>query len=350
MAMSEPRVGAQRNDAWAQSVQFSFRFLLLAVCLAALGWMISNVRQVPADSRAVVLRFGNVVREQGAGLLIAWPRPIEQVAIVPSADRQIELKISRFDAPAIATSTTGFEISYDPRKNAGFLLTGDSSIVYLQATLFYRIVDPAAYVLSQDHVIPALERLFVASAVAVCAGRDLDTILVARPELDTALTLAARAGREALRADLMNAVNRRLMELGEQGAGLGITVGRVDLAASIPSAAKSAFDYVLIASQRADRDTAEARTKAATTAQKANQQRDRVITDADARAAERVATAKARTAAIAALTQGEPGLSGPMLMNRIYYDRIGAVLGKAARVDTVDGKGGINLILPGSQK
>jgi hypothetical protein len=36
-----------------------------------------------------------------------------------------------------------------------------------------------------------------------------------------------------------------------------------------------------------------------------------------------------------------------MLMNRIYFDRIGALLAKAARVDTVDQDGGINLILPG---
>ena len=49
----------------------------------------------------------------------------------------------------------------------GFLLTGDSSIVYLQASLFYQVSDPAAYVLAADHVGPALERLFVAAAVAV---------------------------------------------------------------------------------------------------------------------------------------------------------------------------------------
>lgn len=316
------------------------------MCLAAIGWSISNFRQVPADSRAVVLRFGSVVRQQGAGLLLAWPRPIEQVAIVPSADRQMEFRISRFDAPA-TTTTGGFEISYDPRKNAGFLLTGDASVVYLKANLLYQIVDPAAYVLAQNHVAPALERLFIASAVSVCAKRDLDTILVARPELDLAANLSARAGREELRADLLNAVNRRLLDLTEQGASLGIAVSRVDLAASIPSAAKSAFDFVLIASQRADRETAEARTAAETTAQKTNQQRDRVITDADARAVETVTTAKARTAAIAALAQGDPNVSSQMLMNRIYYDRIGAVLHKAARVDTVDSNGGINLILPG---
>ena len=36
-----------------------------------------------------------------------------------------------------------------------------------------------------------------------------------------------------------------------------------------------------------------------------------------------------------------------MLVNRIYYDRIGALLAKAARVDTVDHEGGIHLMLSG---
>ena len=45
--------------------------------------------------------------------------------------------------------------------------------------------------------------------------------------------------------------------------------------------------------------------------------------------------------------RGSPGLSGQMLINRIYYDRVGPLLAKAARVDTIDKNGGINLILPG---
>ena len=193
---------------------------------------------------------------------------------------------------------------------------------------------------------PALERLFVASAVSVCAGRDLDTILVARPEATNAGD-DARSSREQLRADLMNAVNRRLQSLAEQGAGLGITVSRVDLVPAIPSGAKSAFDLVLISMQWAERDIAQARTDAETTAQRANRESDRIITDATAKAEEVVTEAKTRTASIAALAQQAPGLSGSMLINRLYYDRVGALLKKAGSVDTVDRDGTSRLILPG---
>jgi regulator of protease activity HflC (stomatin/prohibitin superfamily) len=344
MENSLPRDAAEAHGPWAQAAQLSFRFFFLAVCVAAIAWGLSNFRQVPPDSRAVVFRFGNIARQQDAGLLMAWPSPIERVVVLPSADRQIEFKIPQFEP---SPAGEDYIINPDPRRSAAFLLTGDASVVHLEETLLYQIVDPLAYVLSADHVGPALERLFVASAVSVCAGRDLDTILVARPELDVAANAAARAGREQLRADLMNAINHRLEELARQGAGLGVMVSRVDLAAAIPYGAKSAFDYVLIVSQQAEADIAQARTGATTVALQANQERDRLLADSTAKAEERITEAKGRTATISALTRGAPGLSGQMLVNRIYYDRVGPLLARAARVDTIDKDGGINLMLPG---
>jgi len=338
--------GDEPAGAWAQSTKLAFRFLFLAVCVAAVGWCLSGIRQVPPESQALVYRFGTIVRQQGAGLLLAWPRPIEQVVVLPSADRQIEFQIDEFNPPG--TPNADFPLSSDARENVAFLLTGDASIVHLQSTLLlYQIADPAAYILAAEHVAPALRRLFIASAVSVCAGRDLDTILVARPELAGGSNAAANAGREHLRGDLMNAINRRLDELTRAGAGLGIVVSRVDLAASVSRGAKVAFDHVLIASQQAERDIAEARTLAASTALGANQDYDRILTVAEAVGTERVTEAQRRTAEIDALAEGSPGVSLTMLVNRIYFDRIGAVLAKAARVDTVDQDGGINLILPG---
>jgi regulator of protease activity HflC (stomatin/prohibitin superfamily) len=341
----DAKEGAEPSGAWAQSAKLAFRFLFLAVCLAAVGWAVSNFRQIPPESRALVYRFGQLVRQQGSGLLIAWPQPIERVVTLPSEDRQLEFRIDQFEPDSSAGGD--FMISDYARENVAFLLTGDDSVVHLQASLLYQIVDPGAYVLAAEHVGPALQRIFVASAVAVCAARDLDTILVARPELDTAASASARASREQLRADLMSAMNRRLDDLAQQDAGLGIRVSRVDLAAAIPSGAKSAFDYVLIATQQADRDIAEARTGAAMTSLRANQDRDRTLTDAQARSEEKVTDAKTRTAAVGALAKGSPGLSGEMLESRVYYDRIGALLAKAARVDTVDNNGGIREMLPG---
>jgi regulator of protease activity HflC (stomatin/prohibitin superfamily) len=354
-----PRPGtgtAEPAGPWAQSAALAFRFLFAVVCLLALGWMVSNILQVPPDARAVVVRFGSVVRQKGAGLLLAWPQPIERVRMLPAADRQIEHRITRFDAdPGIslasnAVTPADFALDTDARRNAGFLLTGDLGVVHLQATVFYQISDPAAYVIAREHVGPALERLFVAAAVTVCAARDINAILVARPEGDVTGTSAGRPAREDLRADLVRAVNRRLADLAEQGAGLGITVSRVDLAAALPGNAKAAFDQVLTVTQAAEEAIARARTYAEMKAQEAAQDHDRTLTEARAAAAEELAQAEARTASISALTLGLAEPSAQALLNRTYSERIGVLLRKARQIETVDPQGGVHLLLPGSNR
>jgi regulator of protease activity HflC (stomatin/prohibitin superfamily) len=361
MAGDASKDGFGPASAWAQSAELSFQGLFILVFLLAAGWAVSNCRQVPPESRAVVLRFGTVVRQVGAGLLVALPQPFEHVIILPSPDRQIEFKVSAFrpsegadrfftqERVANSTALPPAAVSDDPRQNTGMLLTGDMSVVHFDATLFYQITDANSYVLSSEHVAPGLTRLFVASAVAISARRDLDTILVARPELNTS-TDTARAGRESLRADLMAEVNRRLTDLVGHGAGLGIRVSRVDLVPSIPVEAKSAFDAVLYALQEAETVTASARTEAETTAQKANQDKDRILTDAQAMAQERVTQAKTRTATITALAQAAKGLSADMVSKQLYQERVGKLLGQAGKVFTTDGAGSARLIVPGGKQ
>jgi regulator of protease activity HflC (stomatin/prohibitin superfamily) len=333
---------AKTEGAWAQAAQLAFRFLFLVVFVLAVGWAISNCRQVPPDSRAIVLRFGTVIRQARAGLLLALPAPFERVILLPSADRQIQFRIDAFQG---AEQSSPVSIAANARDNAGILLTGDMSIVHLSATLFYQISDANAYVLSSEHVAPALARLFTASAVAVAARRDLDTILVARPERNSASD-AFRLGRESLRSDLMNEVNRRLADLASQGASLGISLSRVDVLPSIPAEAKAAFDSVLYAMQNAETAIAQARTQAELLAQRSNQGRDRFLTDAQALAQERITQARTRTDAISALSGNREGLSGEMLQRQLYQEQIGKILAQVGRVYSADAQGAARLIVP----
>jgi regulator of protease activity HflC (stomatin/prohibitin superfamily) len=148
----------------------------------------------------------------------------------------------------------------------------------------------------------------------------------------------------------MNEVNRRLADLAGHGAGLGIRVSRVDLVPSIPAEAKGAFDAVLYALQQAETATASARTGAETTAQKANQDRDRILTDAQATAQERITQAQTRTAAITALAQGAQGLSADMVSRQLYQERVGRLLGQAGKVFAADGAGSARMIVPGGKQ
>lgn len=333
------QLDARELGAWGQAVALSFRFLWFCGVVISLGWLGSNIRQVPADSQAVVVRLGKVARVHGSGLVVALPRPIEEVELIPAAARQMQLGIARYvSGPQDpANSTMGFDLSNKVRLNAGFLLTGDLSVIHLEARLYYQISDPEAYLVSAAHVQVALQRLFMASAIQTMGQRDLDEILVARPE--QAAGDKQRLDRERLAADLANSINRRLKVLVEGGGALGVMVSRVDLGPSIPRGAHTAFDSVLGVTQESEQTIAAARTNKELVLQKAESERDRITTDATAKAQEAVSRATVATASIAALGQGREDMSYGMQAARLYYDRVGSILKKAGKVVIVSSDG-----------
>jgi regulator of protease activity HflC (stomatin/prohibitin superfamily) len=330
---------------WEQAIRLAFGFLFAAIGVLTLAWGASNMRVVPPDARAAVLRLGAVARIEGPGLLLAWPQPIEQVILLPGSDRQIAQPVHRFDSTPVALTgqPPEFQVSPDVRSNAAFLLTGETGIVHLQATLFYQIDDPHAYLLVASHVAAALDRIFGASAVAVCATRGLDSILVASPGTGA----AGGASRESFRSDLVRETNRRLDALAAQGVGLGVRISRVDVAAALPGGAKAAFDRVLMATQTADAAIADARTEAARTAAAARQQRLQILADAEAQAAERRAEATSAAALMTGLAGKMQGEAGAVQRRALYNARAGALLGRAREVNAVDPEGGSRLLLPG---
>jgi modulator of FtsH protease HflK len=350
------------NGPLAQSVGIGFRVLQVALLLLFAGWATSNVRQIPADSRAVVLRFGRVDRVREAGLELALPRPIETITLLPARAREIELKLEAGNANG-PSSETDFQIRQPddviqlrPQKdtwNGSYVLTGEGSVVHFEASLFYSISDPAAFFLAREHVEPALQRIYRASALALAATRDLDDFLVARPERQSAAGLSAGAPdssgrRQRLASDLAAAMNRRLRDLARQGADLGVEVRRVDIVAMLPPVAKSAFDAVLTVTQTADQQAAAARTDAASTRAQADRDRDRVLSEAAAAAQETIGRATADTAEIRALEQGgtDPAHRQSMLAE-YYREQIGPILARAGQVTTIDPRDARQLILPG---
>jgi len=345
------------NGPLAQSVGIGFRVLQAALLLLAAGWACSNVRQVPPDSRVVVLRFGRVDRVQDAGLVLAWPRPIETITLLPARDREIELKLATGNGTD-PSSETDFQIrqpddvvqlrTQKDTWNAGYFLTGDGSVVQLDATCFYSIGNPAAYFLAREHVEPALQRIYRASALALTAARDLDDFVVARPERQSTAELDANGRRQRIAADLAVAMNRRLLDLAAKGADFGVEVRRIDVVAVLPPVAKSAFDAVLTVTQTADQQAAAARTEAATLHAQADRDRDRLLSEAAAAAQETVAGATAGTAEIRALEQrnADPAHRQSVLAD-YYREQIGAILAQAGQVTTIDARDAQHLILPG---
>lgn len=334
---------------FAEAGVIIFYLLFAATVIAALGWLFSNVRLVPAASRAVVLRLGALDRVQGPGLLLAWPRPIDQVVLVPARE---QLQEQRIQSLARAPQARQADLNdADPANmpdalaGSGYLLTGDASVVELQVSVFYTIDDAYAYVVQHDHIPPALERIVSAAAVDACAARDLDAVLVARPEL-IAHDAAVVQLRERLHDDLAQLVNQRLDALQHNGAGLGIRVQRVDVTAALPRPTLPAFTSVLTSTQTAAEEVANARTVAENTRQAAQRDAQARIDKARAAAAEQVARARVETADVLPL-HGPLAVIDPGLPERDYRAAMRELLSKAGSVVTVDPQDHSPLILRG---
>ncbi|HEX4024212.1 MAG TPA: SPFH domain-containing protein [Steroidobacteraceae bacterium] len=338
----------------AQSVAIGFRSVYIATALLLLIWLTSNVREIASDSQAVVRRFGRIVRSQEAGLLIAWPRPIEQVQLLPGPERQLSQDVPALQAPteqSAALIGPGGPGSSLPA-NAAAYLTGDGNAVLLNATLVYRINDPIAYALEETHVPAALDRLFQASAVQVAAGRDLNDFLVV-PSTAQQLGLGQGSAVVALRAEVRNtllqSVNARLQALTAAGTPLGVDVERIDMTPLLPPEAKSAFDAVLVAAQAADRGVATARTDAERRRQGATQLSEQLISSAQATAREMVSGATVATSAILPLEREETPLTRGSLLLHQYRARVSDIMNRVGAVTLIDPKSGARFLMPGGQ-
>ena len=341
------------SSPWQQAGRLAFLGLYAVTVFAAVAWGFSNVRQIDPQNRAVVLRMGALDRIQNAGLLWAWPKPFEQVVIVPAADRVSERRIEnllRSDVALQADRKASFATPVsDALAGSGYLLTGDAGVVQLDVRVFYNVTEPYAFVLRGEHVLPALDRLVTRSAVALSAARDLDTILVARPELIGSDSQAAER-RERLRGDLVQGINQQLASLSATGQGIGLQVVRVDVQSSLPGPAVNAFNAVLTASQHAEQAVAAARNEAAKVTQSATQQADRSVEQAQAQASERLAKAQADTSTIINLAKVQQAGNDSGLMLRLYRERMPRILGQAGSVTSVNPDDDSRLIIQGAEQ
>ena len=344
---------------WLQAGGLAFLALYAVAILVAASWLVSNVRRIPPANRAVVARMGKLDRVQDAGLLLAWPRPFEEVLLLPSSETVLEHDVAtpslpaqpagavdeeRFEESDVTTQTGSMT---DALASVGNRLTGDAGVVQMDIKLFYTVVDPYEYLLQQSHLSAALDRLVSRSVITVCASRDLDAILVARPEL-----LGAEASlseqRERLRGDVMDNINRYLAQLHSSGAGMGIQLARVDVTTRLHPETIEAFNSVLTTSQEALQEIANARTEAARTLQEANEAGDRTVQVAQAQASERVSKAQADTSDVLRLSQALKDRTDAGLLTRIYRERMAAILAKTQSVTMVNPKDDSRLILRGA--
>lgn len=331
---------------WGQSYRIAFFSLYGATLLAALVWLFSSVHQINPDSQAVVYRFGKPVAVKHSGMLFAWPNPIDRIEIIPGSDRILQHDVKPLQRSEQLKLLTGAQMYSDAGTGAGYLLTGDAGVVQLNMQVFYRIQSPLRYVLQRPHIDALIDRLAQRAATLVCAGRDLDTVLVARPETTQNDSHAAQE-RAKLRGDLKLMIEQDLNNLKGTENDPGITIERVDVASSLPDNAVAAFNSVLTASQQAEQKIAQAQNEATRLLQKSQQEADRILQQADADRSETHAKAEVATQSIIKLAQARAEGSEADLLQRIWRERVSSVLSSAGQVTAVNPQDSSNMILTG---
>lgn len=186
-------------------------WLAAAAALAVLPWIASGLMVVDTGEVALVYRFGEIVRSEGAGLHLRLPAPVE-------ADQRINLTEVR-------------RVETGSRR----LLTGDTNLVETRLVVQYTVADPEAFTLAVAEPEDVVSAQVLSAAAAACAGMDVDTLLT--------------TGRAQLQRDVLEVAQGNLDRLG-----VGVRLVAVDIPElAPPGPVVDAFNDV--SSARGDRDT-----------------------------------------------------------------------------------------------
>jgi len=279
----------------------------------------SGITVVGPDEVALVQRFGRFVGAgtaatiHGPGLLFAFPRPFDDVVRV-NVKRVYEAELTTLAPPAgeVSLPTTK---TIDPVR-VGYALTGDHNIVHARFTVHYRISDPVAYVVGTNEPERVLGDVLTSEAVRTVGERAVDQVLA--------------EGRSEFVDTVRDRAQARL-----DAAGSGTTIVSLELTALIPpgpvAAVFTAVQSAAIAAQ--------------TQQQNARTERAGALPAAEARAADRLATAtryavgtraaaEADAVAFQALV-AEYRRSPAVVRDRLYRDAMGRILAGAGKRDLV---------------
>ena len=245
------------------SVTKYFLILVGAVLLLVLA---SGIKTVQSGKVAVVLRFGKLVGDtyeeqvHEPGLFFAFPYIIDEVITVPTG--------SVFEQSVDTYYTDGKVLDAE---TGGYLITGDSNVAVVSASVKYTISDPVAYALHVQDVSSVINATVSNSMLTQAAGTDVDDLLT--------------NGKEAFAKAVMARAQAKL-----DTVGVGVKIGALELTrVSMPKEVKSVYDEVTAATVRA-----------ATIAEEAAQYRDKLLPLAQGDKATAIAAAQsAKSMAVA---------------------------------------------------
>jgi len=294
-----------------QTMKSSVKLLRWGLLLLAVIYLASGVTVVGPNETAFVLRFGKLQPGlHGSGLLLALPRPVDEVVKVPTRSVQ-EIQLGAWESSSATAGPgqlppVGQGDTLDPVQD-GYTLTGDANIIRARFSVRYQVSDPVAYALTVKNQPVLLEAILYQAATDVIAQMRVDDVLA--------------AGLEALRAQTLRAAQAQIDRLGMGVQLLAFEVHEITPAQQVvPS-----FEDVVSARVESRTLIEQANSYRASELPGAKAEAYRIKQEADGYAADLVAKATGEAAAFEAI-DAQYRIAPELMRTRLYADAMEVIL------------------------
>jgi modulator of FtsH protease HflK len=242
--------------------------LIVAVVLIVLAVIFTGFYTVPADSQAIVQRFGKYTSTDDPGLHFKIPLGVDKATIIP-VSRQLKMEFGY--GTENASSPDQADTEPDATKD---MVTGDLNEAEVEWVVQYRITDPKQYLFAVQDPEDTLRAASEAVMREVIGDRTIDEVIT--------------YGRQ----DIENEMLVLLKSVAKEYE-LGISIDLVQLKnVNPPEPVQAAFNDVNNAQQEKQKDINQAQGEYNTVVPKAHGQADQMISVAEGNAAKRINEAK----------------------------------------------------------
>lgn len=275
--------------------------LIVPLFLALIG-VFTSYFTVPADSEAVVLRFGKYERTVASGLHFKLPFGLEQKYIVP-VKRQLKMEFGFSTEGA----TNRYQYSRNERAQEQSMITGDKNSALVEWVVQYRIDNPEKYLFRVRDPEFTLRDASESVMREVVGDRTVDEVIT--------------IGRQSIEAEAQLKLDE-LVRL----YGLGLQITQVQLKnVNPPQPVQSSFNEVNQAQQERARMINVAKGKYNKAVPRTEGEADQQVSRAEGDAKQRVNEAKGDAERFLAL-YAEYKKAPAITRERLYLERITEVL------------------------
>ena len=300
-----------------------FLIFLAAAAAAALTAFYAFTFQVNPGEQGIVMRFGQFVRQEGAGLHFRWPYPVEEV-LLPKVTKENIVEVGMRTQASQQESRFSTSAQTRDMPEESLMLTADENIVDIDFVVLWFIDDAEKYLFNIQNPDQTVKD------VAESAMREI----IGKSKIGDVLA----PGREPIEI----AVKALMQEtLNSYKAGVKITQIKIQQAQA-PAQVRASFEDVISALQDRDRAQNEARGYANKVIPEARGEAQRILQAAQGYKEQSIADATGQTARFLSVYE-QYKKSPEVTRKRMYLETMEGVMGGADKI-IIDSKSGQGVV------